>query len=38
MTGVVALDYEGVKEVARCEKGDRRGHIAEDDRRKEEGR
>jgi hypothetical protein len=23
MIGVVASDYEGVKEVARCEKGDR---------------
>jgi hypothetical protein len=28
MTGVVASDYEGVKEVARCEKGDRGGHMA----------
>ena len=35
MTGVVALDYEGVKEVARCEKGDRGGHMDEDDRKKE---
>jgi hypothetical protein len=34
MTGVVASDYEGVKEVARCEKGDRGGHMAEDNRRK----
>ena len=34
MTEMVAPNYEGVKEVARCEKGDRRGHMAEDDRRK----
>ena len=35
MTQVVASDYEGVKEVARCEKGDRGGHMAEYDRQKE---
>jgi len=34
MTGVVVSDYEGVKEVARCEEGDRGGHMAEDNRRK----
>jgi hypothetical protein len=33
MIGVMASDYEGVEEVARCEKGDR-GHMAEDIRRK----
>jgi hypothetical protein len=32
--GMVASDYEGVKEVARCEKGDRGRHMAEDTRRK----
>ena len=32
MIAVVASDYEGVKEVARCEKGDRGGHMAEDNR------
>jgi hypothetical protein len=34
MTGVVASNYEGVKEVARCEKRDRGGHMAEDNKRK----
>jgi hypothetical protein len=38
MTGMVASDYEGVKEVARCEKGDRGGHMAEDNGRKGERR
>ena len=28
MKRVVASDYEGVKEAARCEKGDRGGHMA----------
>jgi hypothetical protein len=30
MIGMVVPDYEGMKEVARCEKGDRGGHMAED--------
>jgi hypothetical protein len=34
MIGVMASDYEGVEEVARCEKGDRGQFIAEDIRRK----
>jgi hypothetical protein len=34
MTGVVTSDYKGVKEVARCEKGDRGGHMAEENRQK----
>jgi hypothetical protein len=34
MTGMVASDFEGVKEVARCEKGDRGWFMAEDNRRK----
>jgi hypothetical protein len=32
MTGMVAPDYEDVKEVVRCERGDRGGHMAEDNR------
>jgi hypothetical protein len=38
MTGMVVSNYEGVKEVARCEKGDRGGHMAEDNRWKGERR
>jgi hypothetical protein len=34
MIGVMASDYEGVEEVARCEKGDRGRFMAEDIRRK----
>jgi hypothetical protein len=34
MIGVMASDYEGVKEVARCEKGDRGWFMAEDIRQK----
>jgi hypothetical protein len=35
MIGVMASDYEGVEEVARCEKGDRGWLMAKDLRRKE---
>jgi hypothetical protein len=34
MIGVMASDYEGVEEVARCEKGDRGRFMAEDIRQK----
>ena len=38
MIGVMASDYEGVEEVARCEKGDRGRSMVEDIRRKGGGK
>ena len=36
MIGVMASDYEGMEEVARCEKGDRGGQMVKDNMRKGE--